>query len=168
MPINQLFKNMPDRSFVINLLNLYGITDFDDSRYFTRDNLETLNTVEKLNQFVNELNLGDVWRIFHPDKKRHTWRRGQLARRLDYIFTEENLLNFVEHTDIKNIGFSDHSCCIVTLSFSKFKRGPSYYKMNTELLKDIKYVNLIKKQIPIILNKHVNLNKQQRWEMYIL
>ena len=26
MPINQLFKNMPDRSFVISLLNLYGIT----------------------------------------------------------------------------------------------------------------------------------------------
>ena len=128
-------------------------------------NKHDLNTVEKLNQFVNELNLGDVWRIFHPDKKRHTWRRGQLARRLDYIFTEENLLNFVEHTDIKNKGFSDHSCCSITLSFSKFKRGPSYYKMNTELFKDIKYVNLIKKQIPIILNKHVNLNKQQRWEM---
>ena len=123
-------------------------------------------TVDRLNQFVNELNFGDVWRIFNPDKKRHTWRRGQVARRLDYLFIEENLLNFVEHADIKNIGFSDHSCCCVTLSFSKFKRGPSYYKMNTNLFTDIDFVDLIKKQIPIILKKHIDLNPQQRWEMF--
>ena len=55
MPINQLFKNMPDRSFVISLLNLYGITDFDDSRYFTKDNLETLKTIEGLNKLSGKL-----------------------------------------------------------------------------------------------------------------
>ena len=56
MPINQLFKNMPDRSFVIGLLNLYGIDDFDDIRYFTKDNLETLNTIDGLNKLKEKLN----------------------------------------------------------------------------------------------------------------
>ena len=46
MSINQLFKNMPNRNFVISLLNLYGIQDFDDNRFFTKKNLETLNTIE--------------------------------------------------------------------------------------------------------------------------
>ena len=56
MPINQLFKNMPDRSFVIELINLYGIKDFDDDKYFTKKTLETLNTIENLNGIKDKLN----------------------------------------------------------------------------------------------------------------
>lgn len=56
MPINQLFKNMPDRSFVIGLINLYGIEDFDDDKYFTKKTLETLNTIENLNDIKDKLN----------------------------------------------------------------------------------------------------------------
>jgi len=55
MSINQLFKNRPSRNFVISLLNLYGIEDFDDNRFFTKKNLETLNTVEKLNEISDEI-----------------------------------------------------------------------------------------------------------------
>ena len=55
MPVNQLFRTMPDRSFVITLLNLYGIEDFNDTRYFTRENLETLNTVEELKELEDKL-----------------------------------------------------------------------------------------------------------------
>jgi len=56
MPINQLFKNMPDRSFVIELINLYGIEDFDDDKYFTKKTLKTLNTIENLNGIKDKLN----------------------------------------------------------------------------------------------------------------
>ena len=56
MPINQLFKNMPNRTFVISLINLYGIEDFDDDKYFTKKTLEKLNTIEKLNDIKDKLN----------------------------------------------------------------------------------------------------------------
>ena len=56
MPINQLFKNMPERSFVITLINLYGIEDFDDDKYFTKKTLEKLNTIEKINDIRDKLN----------------------------------------------------------------------------------------------------------------
>tara|TARA_B110000881_G_C18489093_1_gene470774 strand:+ start:377 stop:766 length:390 start_codon:yes stop_codon:yes gene_type:complete len=55
MSINQLFKNRPSRNFVISLLNLYGIDDFDDNRFFTKKNLEALNTVDKLNDIRDEI-----------------------------------------------------------------------------------------------------------------
>ena len=55
MPINQLFKNIPDRSFVIELINLYGIEDFDDDKYFTKKTLEKLNTIEKINDICDKL-----------------------------------------------------------------------------------------------------------------
>lgn len=56
MPINQLFKNMPERSFVIELINLYGIEDFDDDKYFTKKTLEKLNTIENLKDIKDKLN----------------------------------------------------------------------------------------------------------------
>jgi hypothetical protein len=56
MPINQLFKNIPDRSFVIELINLYGIEDFDDNKYFTIKTLEKLNTIQNLNSIKDKLN----------------------------------------------------------------------------------------------------------------
>ena len=56
MPINQLFKNVPDRSFVIELINLYGIEDFDDNKYFTIKTLEKLNTIQNLNSIKDKLN----------------------------------------------------------------------------------------------------------------
>ena len=56
MPINQLFKNMPNRTFVISLINLYGIEDFDDDKYFTKKTLKTLNTIENLNGIKDKLN----------------------------------------------------------------------------------------------------------------
>ena len=56
MPTNQLFKMTPDRNFVIELLQLYGIQDFNDTHFFTKDNLEALNTVENLNNILDKLN----------------------------------------------------------------------------------------------------------------
>ena len=55
MPKNQLFKNYPTEGFVIGLLNIYGIQDFSDNHYFTKDDLENLNTIEKLNELKDTL-----------------------------------------------------------------------------------------------------------------
>ena len=46
-----------DLSFVISLLNLYGIEYFNDTRYFTKGNLKTLNTIEEFRQSGHELAL---------------------------------------------------------------------------------------------------------------
>lgn len=55
MPKNQLFKNYPDEEFVISLLNIYGIKDFSDNHYFTKSDLEELNTIYNLNQLKDKL-----------------------------------------------------------------------------------------------------------------
>ena len=55
MAKNQLFKVIPDRNFVVELLNLYGIKDFYDTHYFTVANLKSLNTLEKLIDITDRL-----------------------------------------------------------------------------------------------------------------
>ena len=55
MAKNQLFKLIPDNSFIIKLLNLYGIVGFEDTRFFTKFDLEKLNTLEKLKEIDKEI-----------------------------------------------------------------------------------------------------------------
>ena len=55
MTKNQLFKVLPDRNFVVDLLQLYGITDFYDSHYFTIENLKSLNTLNNINNILDRL-----------------------------------------------------------------------------------------------------------------
>ena len=55
MAKNQLFKIIPDRNFVVELLQLYGIKDFYDNHYFTVKNLESLNTLENIKNLCEKL-----------------------------------------------------------------------------------------------------------------
>ena len=48
MTINQLFKKKPSKEFIEEVLILYGLTSFDDSKQFTRKDLDNLNLCENL------------------------------------------------------------------------------------------------------------------------
>ena len=52
---DQLFKNKPDLNLVIDIIKLYGLNDFNDTKLFTKENLQDLNTVEKLNNHIERL-----------------------------------------------------------------------------------------------------------------
>jgi len=52
---NQLFKNIPDRNLIVDVLNTFGIQDFNDSRYFTKEDMKKLDTVVNLNLIVDRL-----------------------------------------------------------------------------------------------------------------
>ena len=52
---NQLFRISPELQFTENLLQLFGIKDINDNHSFTRNNLNDLKTVDKMNQKIDEL-----------------------------------------------------------------------------------------------------------------
>lgn len=51
----QLFQQIPDKDFMIKLLNHFGINDFEDYNEFTKIDLEDLNIVDKMNDLIPEL-----------------------------------------------------------------------------------------------------------------
>ena len=53
---DQLFKNKPDLNMVSDIIKLYGLSDFNDTKLFTKENLKDLKTVEKLNDYLYKLN----------------------------------------------------------------------------------------------------------------
>ena len=121
--------------------------------------------VSKFNSFINEIMLNDTWRLMHYNEKMHSWRRGNIARRLDCIFIDDSLIPYLQTSEISSIGFSDHLPVTILIKFTTFKRGCSCYKMNTKVLTDINYVALLKENIPKIINNNARLNPHLKWEM---
>ena len=145
---------------------LFG--DFNIIRNNTLDNIAGLphseKTVESFNYFINNLQLVDIWRKTHGNKKESSWSciKPFTSRRLDYILVSLNLLQFCIHSELVNIGFSDHKAVLVSLDFSTFKRGSASYKFNTKLLHNVQFVNEVKNEIVKI--KQMNLSPHDKWE----
>ena len=55
MTKNQLFRKIPPRNMVIKILNAFGLKDFNDQKYFSRKDLESINCVQKINEMKNIL-----------------------------------------------------------------------------------------------------------------
>ena len=53
---NQLFKINPDLKIINLLLESFGLSDLEDTRYFTKQNMIDSNTVTKINNLKKNLN----------------------------------------------------------------------------------------------------------------
>ena len=94
---------------------------------------------------IKDHSLFDLYRHFHPDTRRYTWRRYKPLKqaRLDYFIVSESLIDLVESVNIKPGYRTDHSMLEVNILQSKFTRGKGVWKFNTNLLRDQAYLELI-------------------------
>ena len=94
---------------------------------------------------LRESNLVDLFRYFHPDKTRYTWRqRNKLKQaRLDYFIVSSSFTDLTISTDIKPGYRTDHSMLELNVEINNFRRGRGTWKLNTSLLKDNQYLQLI-------------------------
>ena len=97
--------------------------------------------VVALNNFIDSLSLNDSWRSYHREEKDFTWCRQNpfIARRLDYIFVSDSILNMstsCEHYQVPN---TDHKGVLLNLG-EIFQRGPGYWKINNSYLRDTEFV----------------------------
>ena len=120
---------------------------------------------DAFDDFVQSLSLLDTWRSLHKDEKNFTFSKAGIARRLDYIFTGDSLGHSLNDSLIKSIGFSDHRMVVTVFEFSSFKRGKGMYKLNTSLLNDTEYIQLIPKVISNTTERYCALDPHSRWEM---
>ena len=127
-------------------LNLTLNPELDCFNYTSLNNPRARNVVLNI---IHDFGLVDLYRYFHPDEKRYTWRRRNPLKqsRLDYFLVSSSLTDLVDKIDIKPGYKSDHSMIHLDLTISKFKMGKGTWKFNTRLLKDNDYLILIKKCI---------------------
>ena len=69
------------------------------------------NSFKVVQEFMENLDLTDAWRVLHPDSLRYTWRRRkpEIQCRLDFFLVSQSLMCNVTHADISTGYKTDHS-----------------------------------------------------------
>ena len=98
--------------------------------------------VRKFNDWVNKSELNDTWRTINANTKDYTWSKTNpfISRRLDYIFASENIIPQLTNSEHIFVSGTDHKMIYSTFITDNFKRGKSFWKLNTSLLHDKTYV----------------------------
>ena len=132
------------------------------------------NIRKSLAELIERFSFVDTFRLLNPDEKTYTWKKSckkpklgwcNSARRLDYILLGESLAPYALKCHIANPGFSDHRAVVLELQFSSFKYGKGMFKLNTSLLHDNNYYNIIIKEINDTILTYKGLNPHLIWEM---
>ena len=95
---------------------------------------------KELKQFKDIHSVCDPFRKIHKKVKEFTWSNGKdIFCRLDRFYISNDLINFVENICHTPSLSSDHDIVELKLSnlFGKEKRGPGYWKCNTNILEDV-------------------------------
>ena len=117
------------------------------------------------------LDLEDVWRKLHPNKKQFTSRTSdqKIKCRLDYWLTSKQLLqqSLARNCEINFAPHCDHSSvCMEIEKKVRQPRGPGFWKFNSSLLENGDYTATMAEKIPQFIDKYKDLeDKGLLWEM---
>ena len=117
------------------------------------------NSRKKIDEIIDVFELLDPWRTCYPEDRKYTWRQSSPIKqsRLDYYLISEDLFSLTKNTIIIPGYRTDHSAILFTFSACLEKRGKSYWKFNSQLLRDADYIQKVKSCIKdIILEYHLS------------
>ena len=123
--------------------------------------------ITAFNSWVERHDLIDSWRHCNPSVKDFTWSRGPkpfIARRLDFIFVSTILKETISKIKHEPFYGTDHKGVIINFKFEHFKRGPSYWKMNDNLLEDKKYVDMMNEFLTTEI-ENIDWNNELWWDI---
>ena len=125
----------------------------DMKNYFRINNPQAR---QKVLNIIESENLTDPWRYMNPNKHAYTWRQRTPLKqaRLDFFLVSKEFMSFIDQATIEHGYRTDHSMITLTCSFRKFERGKGVWRFNNSLLKDPKYVNLVKSVIKRTVNQY--------------
>ena len=118
--------------------------------------------VTTLKEMLAKLDIHDVWRTNHPDRKEYTWSKPTpfTARIIDYIFCDTTSLTKITNSSIEGFSHSDHKLVKVQINMNSFRRGPGYWKFNSSLLSEADFVAEANNFIDAHLSDYQNDNPE--------
>ena len=131
-----------DYNLICGDLNLVLNPEIDSFNYKHINNPRARQSVLSM---ISGHDLCDLYREFHPEKKRFTWRRRHPLKqaRLDYFLASTNILDLIKNCEISISYRSDHSILKLEIMLNKFERGKGIWKFNNSLLENPEYLQLI-------------------------
>ena len=124
--------------------------------------------MQRFIQTMSHLNVIDVWHVLHANEKAYTWSKAQpfIARRLDYCFVSNNVMQSCVSGDIVSLLNTDHRAVTLRLSRSSFVCGPGYWRCNNAYLKDPVFVDKLNNMLENALIEEMQIsNTQNVWDL---
>lgn len=121
-----------------------------------------------INSIMSNYELNDIWRENNPNEKQFTWHSNTkpvIFSRLDYFLISEYLRNTLPKCTIKPGFKTDHSAVILNINTVEQAKGPGYFKINNNIIKDQEYKIQIQNAISEILETNNNCNPNTIWEL---
>ena len=131
-----------DYNVICGDFNLVLDPKMDSDHY---KNLNNPKAGQVVLNIINDYNLIDAFRTFHPDVKRYSWRKKNPMKqaRLDYFLISDKMTDIFDNCMIRPSYRSDHSIVELDIIMNNFEIGKGIWKLNVNLLKNIDYINLI-------------------------
>ena len=127
--------------------NLVQNFQMDTFEYSKENNIKAKIKVEEIKHV---LQLCDPWRLNNPSEKKYSWFSSKAPKqmaRLDFYLVTPDILSNLLKTEILHGYRTDHSFISICLKTNIIERGKGCWKLNTSLLYDKVYVDLVKKEI---------------------
>ena len=146
-----------EKKLIIGDFNLTLQPEID--RY--RSEQKTTKAANVLKELMEEHYLTDVWRDRNPNTMRFSWTKRNprlLASRIDFALVSRGLDKITENCTYLQSILTDHSAFYLSINPTDGeKRGPGYWKMNCELLRQKATIEKIGTKIDELLG---NLQKK--------
>ena len=113
------------------------------------------NAQKTILEICDNLDLVDAWRILNPEKR----TQPTVHCILDFFLKSQSLLGSIISADILPGFKTDHSMITLNTSLHSNPRGPGFWKLNTSLLADKDYIDLIS------LTNHETQNEYENDEL---
>ena len=158
----QKLKSDSEQIILVGDMNIMANNKLDN----VAGNNHNSSVVAEFHDVISSMDVYDTWRLFHGEEKDFTWSSKSpfVARRLDYIFTSSIIFDKVTSCETTVIPGTDHKGVEAEIRYCNVKRGPSYWKLNNSLLKDISYVNKINQVIEEESDNCSKLGPQLGWD----
>ena len=108
-----------------------------------------------LNEILEQQELVDVWRYSHQGVFQYTWKQKRpfIGSRLDFFLVPMSLLSSVRSCEIVPGCESDHLFVFLEIETEPIVMGRGFWKFNTTLLEDKKFIDQINEIIEFYLGK---------------
>lgn len=165
----QLFSNLPDMSS--HFLILGGDFNCWLSPQLDRSSKKTATpsgSAKTIRDFMSEFAITDPWRFFNPTGKAYSFfsHVHHTFTRIDYFMVDDRLLPSVSSCSYEATVISDHAPVVMSIGFKGSVNTRTPWRLNTRLLSDEHFTELISNQIDIFLsiNKTPGISASVLWE----
>ena len=116
------------------------------------------SVIKEIDNLCHLYSLYDIWRSLNPTAKQFTWRNKsfKVQCRLDYFLISKELSSTTIKCDILYAPNTDHSAIQLHLLSEELKqqKGPGFWKFNSSLLEDKKYISDLRENLTNFIEKY--------------